>query len=109
MTADGQQAGSPRHTLVGAFNFRDLGGLVTEDGRRTRTGRLFRSDTLQALTAADTAYLTRSLGVTTVLAPSPALPQALQLLVVPLAHPVVVHCAAGKDRTGLLTRYLLEP
>ena len=40
---------------------------MTADGRRTRRGQLFRSDTLQALTSADTAYLTESLGVTTVL------------------------------------------
>jgi protein-tyrosine phosphatase len=167
--------GTPR-TLAGAFNFRDLGGLVTADGRRTRCGRLFRSDTLQALTSADTAYLTESLGVTTVLdlrasteaveqgrgplgglpvcylnvpledaprtageagppdrpdpaagqpaglvpgptlafylrhleSPAPALPLALQLLAVSLDHPVVVHCAAGKDRTGLVIALALD-
>jgi protein-tyrosine phosphatase len=49
--------------LTGAFNFRDLGGLPTADGRRTRSGLLFRSDTLQALTEADVTQLVRSLGV----------------------------------------------
>jgi hypothetical protein len=49
--------------LTGAFNFRDLGGLPTVGGRRTRPGLLFRSDTLQALTEADVAHLVRSLGV----------------------------------------------
>ncbi|WP_081771376.1 MULTISPECIES: tyrosine-protein phosphatase [unclassified Methylibium] len=34
--------------LRGAFNFRDLGGLLCRDGRRPRHGVLFRSDTLQA-------------------------------------------------------------
>jgi hypothetical protein len=32
-----------------AYNFRDLGGLPTEDGRQTRSGRLFRSATLHDL------------------------------------------------------------
>jgi protein-tyrosine phosphatase len=53
--------------LTGAFNFRDLGGLPTADGRRTRSGLLFRSDTLQALTEDDVAHLVRSLGVMLVL------------------------------------------
>ena len=30
--------------LVGAYNFRDLGGYPTANGRRTRWGRLFRSE-----------------------------------------------------------------
>jgi protein-tyrosine phosphatase len=57
----GQGTGGP--ALTGAFNFRDLGGLPTADGRRTRPGRLFRSDTLQALTEADVTYLVESLSV----------------------------------------------
>ena len=39
--------------LVGAYNFRDMGGYPTTDGRVTRWGRLFRSDTLHALTESD--------------------------------------------------------
>ena len=159
--------GSAAASLTGAFNFRDLGGLPTADGRRTRAGRLFRSDTLQALTEADVAHLTRSLGVMLVMdlrdageavqegrgllgdsplcyvnlplepAPvansvpaadtaasaaggatldfylghlasgSPVLPLALQILAVSLARPAVVHCAAGKDRTGLVVALVL--
>lgn len=37
--------------LEGAYNFRDLGRLTMPGGRRVRPGLLFRSDTLQALTA----------------------------------------------------------
>lgn len=43
-----------RHVpLEGARNVRDLGGLPTRDGRRTRRGRLYRSDTLAYLSPAD--------------------------------------------------------
>lgn len=43
--------------LAGATNFRDLGGYAGTDGRRVRWRRLFRSDHLAELTAADTAAL----------------------------------------------------
>jgi protein-tyrosine phosphatase len=53
--------------LAGAPNFRDLGGYPTADGRhRTRAGRLFRSDALHELTAADLDAL-RALGLATVI------------------------------------------
>ena len=52
--------------LEGAFNFRDLGGLRLPDGRRIRQGRLFRSDTLQALTPGDVRVLLDELGLRTV-------------------------------------------
>ena len=147
--------------LSGAFNFRDLGGLPTAEGRLTRAGRLFRSDTLQALTEADVTYLIQALGVMLVMdlrdadeaveqgrglldrsplcyvnlpleaapaanaAPgrvggatldfylghldstSSVLPLALQILAVSLTRPTVVHCAAGKDRTGLVVALVL--
>jgi protein-tyrosine phosphatase len=153
--------GGPAGALAGAFNFRDLGGLPASGGRRTRSGVLFRSDTLQALTEDDVTHLVRSLGVTLVmdlrdadeaveqgrgllgasslsyvnlpLEPAPAasvplagagsatldfylghlealssvLPLALQILAVALDRPAVVHCAAGKDRTGLLVALTL--
>jgi len=44
---------SPPVHLVGSYNFRDLGGYRSEDGRRTRWRRLFRSDGLHRLTPAD--------------------------------------------------------
>lgn len=51
--------------FAACFNFRDLGGYPTRDGRRTRWGRLFRSDTLHRLTDEDLrAFL--SLGLRTV-------------------------------------------
>ena len=52
--------------LVGASNFRDLGGYQNLDGRETRWRRLFRSDALYALTAADLTTL-HSLEVATVI------------------------------------------
>ncbi|MET0460084.1 MAG: tyrosine-protein phosphatase [Ilumatobacteraceae bacterium] len=42
-----------RVVLEGAVNFRDLGGYVTADGRRTRWGSVFRSDAFHALTDED--------------------------------------------------------
>jgi protein-tyrosine phosphatase len=153
--------GGDAPALTGAFNFRDLGGLPAADAGRTRLGRLFRSDTLQALTESDVAHLVRSLGVMLVVdlrdadeaveqgrgllgrsplcyvnlpleaapaaGPAPAsaggatldfylshlesassaLPLALQILAVSLGRPAVVHCAAGKDRTGLVVALAL--
>ena len=157
----------PRERLVplaGAYNFRDLGGYPTVDGRHTRWGQLFRSDTLHELTDGDVAVL-RSLGLATVVdlrttrelvrtgrgplepeaiayrhlsvvrdaegaeamaAPAPsgddlserylwyldvgrqALVDALGLLGDAGNYPLVFHCAAGKDRTGVLAALVLD-
>jgi protein-tyrosine phosphatase len=43
----------PHVALEGIFNLRDLGGYANVDGRTVRTGCLFRSDELHALTEAD--------------------------------------------------------
>lgn len=51
--------------LAGTPNFRDLGGYETEEGRRLRWGRLYRSSKLSALTSEDIDYVKR-LGVTLV-------------------------------------------
>ena len=58
----------PSRTLSfdGCFNFRDLGGYRTADGRRTRWRRLFRADGLSRLTENDMAAL-GALGVVTVI------------------------------------------
>ncbi len=48
---------SRRVELQGLRNFRDLGGFNTHDGRRTATGRLFRSDGLHRVSAADLRLL----------------------------------------------------
>lgn len=132
--------------LTGAFNFRDVGGATI------RRGRLFRSDTLQALTPADQDVLTGRLGVRCVLDLRTAgetvaegraaladicyvnvplrttqgrrstrleeiyvdhlendsnLPVAIELLSTLLPRPTVVHCASGKDRTGIVTALVL--
>ena len=52
-----------RHlNLAGASNFRDLGGYAGQDGRLVRWRKIFRSNHLGHLTAADVALL-RQLGV----------------------------------------------
>jgi protein-tyrosine phosphatase len=150
--------------LIGAYNFRDLGGYATVDGSMTRWGRLFRSDTLHQLTTADLEVL-RSVGLATVIdlrtgtevaekgrgllqsepvsyrhlsvmpeekrdpdarRPSlaeldlasvylgwlesgrPALVEALTIMGDPATYPLVFHCAAGKDRTGVLAALVLD-
>ena len=46
-----------RLPLDGTFNFRDLGGYATSDGRRVKWGKVFRSDHLSRLTDRDIAFL----------------------------------------------------
>src|SRR5579859_4556528 len=148
--------------LEGCFNFRDLGGYRTVDGRCVRWQRLFRADGLHRLTEADLAHLA-GLGLATVIDlrtekeldevgriawPAPdlafhhlpmldvlpdrttypawvdagyvadryvamlekgrdAVAEALAILTDPTAYPAVFHCAAGKDRTGLLAAVVL--
>lgn len=143
--------------LEGAFNFRDLGGLPLADGRRTQTGRLFRSDTLQALTPRDVALLLEEVDLRTVVdlrlpqevqeegrgllgqsgrvsfvdAPfemastegipadqvlerlyerclaSDSLPLAIESIAAHVDRPLLFHCAAGKDRTGIVAAVVL--
>jgi protein-tyrosine phosphatase len=52
--------------LTACFNFRDLGGLETVDGRRVRSGVLYRADALHRLTPDDLDVL-RRLGLRTVI------------------------------------------
>jgi protein-tyrosine phosphatase len=145
--------------LDGASNFRDLGGYPTVDGRRVRTGVVFRSGALHALTDADHQRL-QELGVRVAvdLRPSeeqdaePTNAPFLRILHVPLLRgertsppealasgeeflreryneivlerasdigtilrsfaqedglPAVIHCAAGKDRTGVVAALVL--
>ncbi|MEU5881888.1 tyrosine-protein phosphatase [Spirillospora sp. NPDC047279] len=144
-------------TLEGCVNFRDLGGYRA-DGGHVRWRRLFRSDALHELTAADVAAV-RDLGVRTVIdlrsdfersydgGPHP-LDGAVELVRAPIINEgnghvmgdtsltlaqryarimetsgtaladtvaaiaeapggAVFHCAAGKDRTGMVSAVVL--
>lgn len=62
-TATPQQHPDPE--LTGVRNFRDVGGAATEDGRRVRLGRLYRSGHLAHATGEDAAFLA-SLGLHTI-------------------------------------------
>jgi len=48
-----KEATGQRIPLEGAFNFRDIGGYETSDGRTVKKGHIYRSDGLAALTAND--------------------------------------------------------
>ena len=52
--------------LQGAFNVRDLGGLRTRDGRRTRYGLIYRGDSLDSITPSDAQVLFEKLGISTI-------------------------------------------
>ncbi len=158
--------------LVGAMNFRDLGGLPAADGRALRHGLLFRSEKLSALTDADVLGLGQ-LGLHTVIdlrsgqerrihpsrlpeqdrpavleldvmahpalsgrslvgvlrdnpttagarqmmlalyrafptAFAPELPALFDRLLAVDGLPALIHCTAGKDRTGFLAALLLN-
>jgi len=54
-------------TFDGCFNFRDLGGYRTSDGRQTRWRRLFRSDHSALLSEGDCLQMERDLRIATVL------------------------------------------
>lgn len=45
--------------LEGGSNFRDVGGYETEDGKRVKWGRLYRSGNMSGLTPSDYEYLSR--------------------------------------------------
>jgi protein-tyrosine phosphatase len=144
------------------FNFRDLGGYATPDGRVVRWRRLFRSDSLSRIDPADAASFT-AIGVRTVIdlrrpreierdgrvpafdglayhhinpmhaewheatdhdEPSDArwlanryldlaehgrdaIAAAVEVIADAGNAPVVVHCVAGKDRTGVVSAVTL--
>jgi protein tyrosine/serine phosphatase len=52
--------------LEGAANVRDVGGMPTNDNRRTKLARLIRADNLQGLTPKDVDRLVGDMGVETV-------------------------------------------
>lgn len=149
-----------RVDLAGCLNFRDLGGYPTADGRRVRWRRVFRSDGLHCLTAADVARLRDDIALGDVIdlrstaelqseGRGPLEAEAMRFHHVPLFDgavsesreaaarysladryvlmaefargpiarvletlattdaPAVFHCAAGKDRTGVISALIL--
>ena len=155
---------SDRHTaLEGCFNFRDIGGYPTEDGRSVAWGRYLRAGRQDRMTAADLERV-KKLGIKTQIdlrRPDEAAEQGRgpmesigatyhNIAVIPEggsdqlsrlvgdtgisgkrylgylefgpeswlqifrlfesadAHPLLIHCTAGKDRTGVSTAFLLS-
>lgn len=52
--------------LSGAYNFRDFGGYRNKEGKRLIRGRLYRSDELSKITAADQEKLVQ-LGISKIM------------------------------------------
>ncbi|MGH2760253.1 MAG: tyrosine-protein phosphatase [Actinomycetota bacterium] len=63
----GDQLSSRLLTFEGCFNFRDLGGWQTMDGRTVRSGRLFRADSVHLMTETDATRAGDELGLRTML------------------------------------------
>ncbi len=58
ITEKGSAIVSDRHLpMTGGYNFRDLGGYKTTDGKFVKWGKIFRSDDLHKLTDSDLDYL----------------------------------------------------
>ena len=140
-----------RLSFEGAFNFRDLGGYATADGRMVKWRTLFRADAVHRLPDAELDQLA-VIGLKTVIdlrtgsevehghlhdpergiqhvhldenadarvvlsdlyvhmldIGAPALSQAFRTLANADNLPAVFHCAAGKDRTGVLAAMVLS-
>jgi protein-tyrosine phosphatase len=148
--------------LQGAYNVRDLGGLMTADGRATVPGLLYRGDSLDRITPDDAALLFGDLRIGTVIdlrtraetellgesrSPVPryrfsllsegslgtepfpsddpeelakvynsnldggraAIRNSLEIMAENLKRgvPTLFHCAAGRDRTGVVAAVVL--
>lgn len=148
--------------LQGAYNVRDLGGLRLRDGRRTKSGLIYRGDSLDTITPDDAQKLFADLGIGAVVdlrtraeteLVSPHLPvprhryslliegrlgnepfpsddpaelakvylsnldhgraavrSTLEVIAADLKNGVATlfHCAAGRDRTGVVAAILLS-
>lgn len=58
VTPEARAVLAERHLpMEGGYNFRDLGGIRTIDGKYTKWGKIFRSDDLHKLTDSDLDYL----------------------------------------------------
>ncbi|GAA1811071.1 tyrosine-protein phosphatase [Nesterenkonia flava] len=144
--------------VPGTYNFRDLGGLPFAAGGHTRSGVLFRSDALHALTDPGRRML-QQLGIGRIIdlrsdSERAGMPSAVEGLGIPTVHrpvhpqanprvqveqdlslagiyvrfiteagegltsavrevaahrsPALVHCTAGKDRTGVVVAMILD-
>jgi protein-tyrosine phosphatase len=120
--ADVTQQTAPPYvvSLQGAANFRDLGGYLTEEGKRVRLGLLYRADELSRLSTSDQARLVE-LGVRRVVdfrgeaerqnAPD-RLPSGIEFIPMPITVEAVAvrslqqHILAADNTAGAMSEFL---
>ncbi|WP_295937862.1 tyrosine-protein phosphatase [uncultured Alistipes sp.] len=58
VTSKGKAILSEKHLpMAGGFNYRDMGGMKTSNGKFVKWGKLFRADEMKSLTESDLTYL----------------------------------------------------
>lgn len=110
ITNDGKAILAERHLpMAGGFNFRDLGGIKTNDNKFVKWGMFFRTDELGNLTKEDLDYLS-SIPITTVIdfrsksevsSLPDKLPQSVKNYVELNIAPGNLHLANLEDLTGI--------
>jgi protein-tyrosine phosphatase len=99
---------SPTPILVTAPNFRDAGGHATADGRKVRTGLVYRSDGLGTVHAADAATLVR-LGIGLVIDLRSATERDREPDLIPEGAELLVADVMGRQNDELFGEVFADP
>jgi protein-tyrosine phosphatase len=96
---------NPPLRLQGVSNIRELGGIRTADGRRVRTGRVYRSASLHEMTPADRAAL-RELGISVVADLRSSWERDQQPYEIGFARVVHAPMASGEQARSITERFI---